>query len=274
MNNLKNMYEMQKLEQENRGDETRSPYINELIKLVKRIKENNATQEELVENVNTLTEMFDGLKQVADYLKATQPPSDDFETNYARLQELLSLCKDTLPEFELYYEDGNEEHLDLPLENIKKYIAEIFEITDAFQNVEQNQKVYAGSIEINELLRIGYGYCDGIYELVPFIERVDVAAETINKSYTQMKVLAEQPADTKALEKNMPEILKVLEEINEAISKVKEFTSAEGKDKDGIRKNLEIIEKGAKRISEIQAEIAEEIAKIEEEKTMRVCPWL
>lgn len=273
MNNLKNMYEMQKLEQENRGDETRSPYINELIKLVKRIKENNATQEELVENVNTLTEMFDGLKQVADYLKATQPPSDDFETNYARLQELLSLCKDTLPEFELYYEDGNEEHLDLPLENIKKYIAEIFEITDAFQNVEQNQKVYAGSIEINELLRIGYGYCDGIYELVPFIERVDVAAETINKSYTQMKVLAEQPADTKALEKNMPEILKVLEEINEAISKVKEFTSAEGKDKDGIRKNLEIIEKGAKRISEIQAEIAEEIAKIEEEKTMRVCPW-
>ena len=272
MNNLKNIYEMQKLEQENNGDETRSPYINELIKLVKRIKEENATQEELVESVNKLIEMFDNLKTVADYLKASQPPSDDFETKYARLQELLSLCKDSLAELGLYYEDGNVEHLDTPIENLKNYIAEIFEITDALQSVESSQKVYAGSIEMNEVLRIGYGYCDGIYELEPFFSRVNVAADTINSSLEQMKALAEEPSDTKSLEKNMPEILKILENMQVAISKLQEIVSAEEKDKNEIRKNLEVIEKGSQRVAEIQQEIAEEIAKMEEEKTKRVCP--
>ena len=272
MNNLKNIYEMQKLEQENNGEETRSPYINELIKLIKRIKEEEATQEELVEQVNSLMNMFENLKQVADYLKASQPPSDDFEVKYARLQELLSLCNDSLSELGLYYEDGNEEHLDVPMENLKAYIAEIFEITDSLKEVEQSQKVYVGSLEVNEVLRIGYGFCDDIYSIDTFIEKIENLDEVMGDSYEQMKQVSEEPMDTKALEKNMPEILKTLKDMVDSIGKLKELTSAEEKDKEEIRKNLGVIEKGAERITEIQKEITDEIAKIEEERKMRTCP--
>lgn len=272
MNNLKNIYEMQKLEAENNGDETRSPYVNELIKLVKRIKEEEATQEELVEQVNTLMNMFENLKQVADYLKASQPPSDDFEVKYARLQELLSLCNEALPEFGLYYEDGNEEHLDVPMENLKTYIAEIFEITDSLKEVEQHQKVYVGSLEVNEVLRVGYGFCDDIYSLDTFIEKIENLDESMGDSYDQMKEVSEQPMDTKALERNMPEILKTLKDMVDSIAKLKELTASEDKNKDEIRKSLGVIEKGAERITEIQKEISEELAKIEEERKMRTCP--
>ena len=274
MNNLKNIYEMQKLEQENSGEETRSPYINELIKLIKRIKEEEATQEELVEQVNSLINMFENLKQVADYLKASQPPSDDFEVKYARLQELLSLCNDSLSELGLYYDDGNEEHLDVPMEKLKAYIAEIFEITDSLKEVEQNQKVYVGSLEVNEALRIGYGFCDGIYSLDTFVEKLENLDEAMGDSYDQMLQVSEEPMDTKALEKNMPEILKTLKDMVDSIGKLFDLTSAEeeGKNKEEIRKNLEVIEKGAERITEIQKEITDEIAKIEEERKMRTCP--
>ena len=49
MNNMKNLYRMQMLENEQEPEATRSPYVNDLIKLVEEIKAGTKTEEDLSE---------------------------------------------------------------------------------------------------------------------------------------------------------------------------------------------------------------------------------
>lgn len=274
MNNMKNLYRMQMLENEQEPEATRSPYVNDLIKLVEEIKAGTKTEEDLSEAVSMLSSLFDNLKTIADYLKQTQPPSDNFEIKYSRLQELLTLTEEEMSKLSLYFEDCNTEYLDLPIENIKKYIAEIFEITDDFKKIEDSQPIYAGSLQINELIRVGKGYCAGDFSLDAFKSRYDLASKTIAETHEQVQVLAEQPADTKALEESMPDILKNMDLMLKASDSIGKFIDGEpsSDDKKKIVQELEKIREASANISEIQEKINKELEKIAEEKTKRLCP--
>ena len=76
--NMKNLYKMQ-MESQAEKEATRSPYINDFIKLVDEIKEGSKTEDDYNYAASSLVEFFGNVKNAADYLKQTQPPSDDFE---------------------------------------------------------------------------------------------------------------------------------------------------------------------------------------------------
>ncbi len=271
--NMKNLYKMQ-MESQAEKEATRSPYINDFIKLVDEIKEGSKTEDDYNYAASSLVEFFGNVKNAADYLKQTQPPSDDFEEKYARLMEIIDLIDEEIGKVGAYFTDGDEESLNAPVEAMKTLTAELFDITDSLRKTEEAQPVYAGSIEINEMIRVGKGYCDGTFSFDAFVGRYEIASRLIEESAAQMKALADQPADTKALEESMPDILKNMDEMAAASERIgAEIAKGDGGvDKAVVLEGLDVVMRTAGAISDIQRKIAEELERIKEEASKRVCP--
>jgi len=251
---------------------TRSPYVNELIRICREVKEGKKDPQELRTQLDSLKEMIDTLDVTADALKLTQPKSEGFEEDYARMKELFDLFREELDNIELYFEEGDEKYLEEPLEKIKTIIAEIFEISDKFKKVEDAQEVYSKSPFINDLIRVGKGVYAGEFPVEPFKVRFDIVRDIFEDTYNQVMEMSNLPPDTKALEEELPNIKEALEMMREGFAELEEFFEEEGeKDKELIPPALEKIQKASSTINEAQEKIAEEIREIVEAKSMRVC---
>lgn len=271
MDNLRAAYEMN--EQPSNDNITRSPQINELIALVTEIRTGKAEPEELRNALEELKEMILGLSLAAEALKATQPASDDFEEKFASMMELFELLTEEFNNMELYFDDPEDKYLDEPLENIKKYIAEVLDITDEFKKVEDAQPVYSQSIQINDMIRVGYGFIEGKYEEIYFVARYDAAKESFEETYIAMQSMENAPKDTKALEENYPKIMELLEEMRAGFDEIGAYLSKETREElQTILPSIEKIKNTSHEVFLIQIKIAEEIEKLEEEMAKRICP--
>ncbi len=252
---------------------TRSPYVNELIKVCKAVREGSQDPKELQIQLDSLKEMIETLSVTAEALKLTQPKSEGFEEDYALLKELLELFRDELDNMGLYFEEEDQKYLVEPLEKIKKYSAEIFEITDKFKKVEDSQEIYSKSPFINDLIRVGLGYCSGEFELEPFRVRFYVVRDIFEETYANFSSMAELPPDTKTLEQELPRIRENLEEMKTGFEELDDYFRKENEDeKESVKVSLEKIQNSSRIINEIQEKIAEEISQIAEARTKRVCP--
>lgn len=270
MNNMRNLYKMQM--QEEKRDETRSPYINELLQLAELIKEGTKGAEDFNAAIGALGEFFNNIRTAADYLKQTQPPSDDFEEKYARLIELLSLIEQEAANMGVFFEDGAPESIDVPAENIKTYTAELFNITDDLSKTEASQPQYAGAIEISELVRVGKGYCNGDFALEAFAGRHSLASNLITSAAADMRNFEGVEGETELLREAVPVLIKNLNEMEAACNAIGEMIEAGGEDKEKIQENLEIVRRTAEVVTDLNNKINEENAKIQEEKSKRICP--
>ena len=273
MDNLRAAYKMNELQEDNKGL-TRSPQINELISLVSNIRLGKANPEDLKDALEELKEMIQGIRVMSDALKTTQPASDNFEEKYARMIELFEMLIEELNNMALYIDDQNDEYLETPLENIKQYINEVLDIADDFKKVEDYQPMYSYSLYINEMLRVGYGYLQGQFRLIDFTPRYQVAKEAFEESYAQMQAMINAPKDTKALEENFPKILELLESMKASFEEIETLLESENpeENKEALMPLLEKIKQGSYELYVIQVKINEEIEKLEEEKTKRICP--
>lgn len=273
MNNLKQMYEMQMGKDALTADETtRSPYLNEVIKIVKGLKAGSRKPEELAPALDTLKETIEMLAVTIDVLKESQPASENFENNFARMHELFDLVIEESDTMALYTESQDEKYLDEPLENIKKYINDIFELADDLKKVEDAQPVYSNAVAINEMLRIGYGYMDGTYSLEMLQSRFDIVAEEFEESYTQMVAMENAPKDTEAFAEEYPNIMSNLENMKKAIIALQEVLQTEAPDHEVLKEQFKVVEQVSKNIFEIQQKIVKDIEKKVEEANTRVCP--
>ena len=68
---------------------TRSPYVNELIRICREVKEGKKDPQELRTQLDSLKEMIDTLDVTADALKLTQPKSEGFEEEGEKDKELI-----------------------------------------------------------------------------------------------------------------------------------------------------------------------------------------
>ncbi len=274
MDNLRQMYKMQEGSEILNDDEiTRSPFVNELIKVVKGLKSGSKTEEDLISNLDTLKDTIQALAITIDVLKDTQPASENFEAKFARMHELFELVVEEADNMALYKENQNESILDTSLEKIKEYIDEVLNISDEFKKVEDQQTVYSYSPEINDFIRVGHGYIKGDYALEPLRLRYDISKATLEETYTQMKAMETMPHDTKALEEEYPHIMAYLEDMEEQFNQIESFlASGDESNKESLAPAFDKIQEDSMAIFKIQVKIAEEIEKLIEEKKFRVCP--
>lgn len=252
---------------------TRSPYVNELIRVCNDIRAGRKDPKELQAQLDTLREMIETLGVTADALKLTQPKSEGFEEDYTLMKELFELFRDELDTVGLYFEAEDQKYLIEPLVKIKKYTAEIFEITDKFKKVEDSQEVHSKSPFINDLIRVGLGYCSGEFELEPFNVRFYVVRDIFEETYVVFSNMAEAPPDTRTLEQELPRIKENMEAMKEGFIELDEYFMKETQDeKDSVKASLLKIENASRIINEIQEKIAEEISQIAEARSQRVCP--
>ncbi len=253
--------------------ETRSPYINELIQLVVDIRTGRRQAAELQDALDSLKEMIEVLSVSADALKATQPASENFEAKFARMQELFGLLLEEFGNMELYLETPEDKYLDEPIENIKKYIAEVLDISDEFRKVEESQPLYSHSVLINDVIRVGRGFADGSFELIQLKARVEAARVDVDETYTQMQALADQPHDTKALADNYPRIMELIETMVNDFNELENYcVSGDHEDRQFVVPFLDQIQASSAEIFEIQQKIVAEMATLEEDASKRICP--
>lgn len=252
---------------------TRSPYVNELIRVCREIREGRKDPKELHTHLDSLKEMIETLGVTADALKLTQPKSEGFEEDFILMKELFERFRDELDTMELYFEGEDQKYLIEPLEKIKKYSAEIFEITDKFKKVEDTQEVHSKSPFINDLIRVGLGYCSGEFELEPFKVRFYVVKDIFEETYAVFSNMAEAPPDTRTLEQELPRIRENMEIMKAGFEELDSYFVNETRDeKESVKASLVKIENASRIINEIQEKIAEEISQIAEARTQRVCP--
>lgn len=256
------------------GEElTRSPQFNDLIRACHEVQQDKRDPEDLLPLIEELKDTIASLSYTSAALKLTQPKTENLENEYSRLQELFEITVENLNTLELYTENRDEKFLEEPLENIRKAIAEIFEISDGMKEVEEKEEVYSKSLYINDLLRVGFGFVKGEYELEPFRVRYDAVRDIFDDSYSQIYALAELPPDTRALEENLPLLKEYLEYMREAFDELENFFYNEPtEDLSAVDTALGKIRYGSACIALVEERIAAEIAEKEEAKTKRVCP--
>jgi len=270
---------------EGAGEElTRSPHVNELIKLCKQFEEGKVELEVLSAQVDVLYDVHEAMKMAYEALSPTQPRTENFQKMGKKLLAGLDDLKEGLDEMSLYLEDEDMEHVHIGLDMVKKGMNEIMDSADVLKKDEEEVEVYSKSPPVNELIRIGKGVIKGDFEPPYFYGRYQVVEEIYATTFNNMEKLSKMDPDTKAMEEQLPVIMKALELFREGLDDLKEYfayleekeekTSSEGEEaaeeddfdvEEVVGGGLDKIQEASKRIYDANVAIKEGIDKAMDE---------
>ena len=204
-------------------DLTRSPHVNELIKLCKQFEEGKVELEVVAAQVDVLYDVHEAMTLAYEALAPTQPRTENFKKMGKRLLAGLDELKEGLDEMSLYLEDEDMEHVHVGLDMVKKGMSDIMDASDVLKKDEEEVEVFSKSPPVNELIRIGKGVIEGTFEPVYFYGRYQVVEEIYENTFTNMTKLSKMEPDTKAMEEQVPVIMKALELFREGLDDLKEY---------------------------------------------------
>jgi len=249
--------------EEAKDDLTRSPQVNELIKVAGKVKEGKVDKEELRDPINKLYDTYDALVSSYKALLPTQPKTKDLEIKAKLLSDAFEGFRNALDEITLYFKEEDAIHLDYGLKLLKNETDLIMKLIDDFKAEEKKVKTYSQSPEINELIRIGKGIIKGDFKPAYLRPRYEIAKNIYEDTFSNVTAITEKEPDTEALKKQTPIILEALNLFKEGLEKLEEyFNLAEKTEEKG--ELLEIIEVKGKDIAPEPEEIREGEEKTEE----------
>lgn len=206
------------------GEElTRSPQVNELVKLCKALEQGKGDIEAISAQVDVLYDVHEAMSAAYEVLAPTQPRTENFKEMQKKLPAALDELKEGLDEMSLYLEDEDMEHVHIGLDTVKKSMEEILNCCDVLKKEEEDVEIFSYSPPVNELIRIGKGVVAGEFEPPYFYRRYLVVEEIYQRTFENMTKLSKAEPDTKAMEQQVPVILKSLELFREGLDDLKEY---------------------------------------------------
>jgi len=202
---------------------TRSPQVNELVKLCKGLEEGKGDIEAITAQVDVLYDVQEAMSAAYEVLAPTQPRTELFKEMREKLPPALDELKEGLDEMSLYLEDEDIEHVHIGLDTVKKSMDEILICCDALKKEEEDVEIFSYSPPVNELIRIGKGVISGDFEPPYFYRRYLVVEDIYKNTFENMTKLSKQEPDTKAMEEQVPVIMKALELFREGLDDLKEY---------------------------------------------------
>jgi len=273
------------------GEElTRSPYVNELIKISKDVIAGHLDKEELREPINKLYDTYDTLLAAFKALMPTQPKTEVSERRAKILLASFESFRCALDEITLYFRDEDPEHIIRGIKELKEETETIMRLSDEFQKEEEQVPRYSYSPLINELIRIGKGVADGDFKPEFLKTRFEMVKDVYEETYANVKEISQAEPDSKELAEQTPVIMKGLELFKEGLDdiqnyfdyieiikeEVEEAEEEEKKEKikekekesvEILKKGLEKIEKASMQIYEVQMALKSDLDK----KQKRLC---
>jgi len=262
---------------------TRSPQVNELIKICKDVEEGKAEAEVLKGQLDVLYDVHEALVAAYEALAPTQPRTEVFAEKGKKMRDAFDELKEGLDDISLYLEEQDVEHIHAGLDLVKKAIDTITDASDALKKDEEAVEILSHSPPVNELLRIGKGFLAGEYQKVDVLRRYEVVESLYAETSSNIEKISQMPPDTKAMEEQLPLIQEALKMFREGLDDLKEYFATVDKEpvKEGegegelpdleelLKGGLAKVQEASKRIYEAQVAIKEGIDKAMEEDTKK-----
>jgi len=264
---------------------TRSPQVNELIKICKEVEEGKAEVDVLKGQLDVLYDVHEALVVAYEALAPTQPRTETFAEKGKKMRAAFDELKEGLDDISLYLEEQDVEHIHTGLDLVKKAIDTITDASDALKKDEEAVEILSHSPPVNELLRIGKGFLAGEFQRVDMLRRYEVVEALYAETSSNIEKISQMPPDTKAMEEQLPLIKEALKMFREGLDDLKEYFATvdkkpeEAEEEEGAEEevNLEELLKGglasiqeaSKRIYEAQLAIKEGIDKAMEEDSKK-----
>lgn len=263
---------------------TRSPQVNELIKICKDVEEGKAEAEVLKGQLDVLYDVHEALLVAYEALAPTQPRTETFAEKGKKMRAAFDELKEGLDDISLYLEEQDVEHIHTGLELVKKAIDTITDASDALKKDEESVEILSHSPPVNELLRIGKGFLAGEFERVDLLRRYEVVESLYAETSSNIEKISQMPPDTKAMEEQLPLIKESLKMFREGLDDLKGyFAAVEKKPEEGeeegaeeepnpdelLKGGLDLVQEASRRIYESQLAIKEGIDKAMEEDTKK-----
>ena len=265
---------------------TRSPQVNELIKICKEIEEGKEELDILKGQLDVLYDVHEALVIAYEALAPTQPRTEAFAEKGKKMRESFDELKEGLDEISLYLEDEDIEHIHIGLDTVRKAVDVITDAADTLKKEEESVEVLSHSPPVNELLRIGKGVLKGDFQSIDLQRRYEVVETLYSETYSNVEKISKNPPDTKAMEEQLPIIMEALKLFREGLDDIKEYfghinkkeeeeeeeeeTEEEEFDLDKILGGgLDKIQEASQKICEAQLAIKEGIDKAMEEDSKK-----
>lgn len=215
-----------KLQQAQQDGFTRSPYVNDLIRVCKKVEEGSADKDLLKAQIDILYDLYGVLKETYNALLPTQSKTPIFLEKSKIMMDNLEIFKGSLDEISLYLEDDDIEHIDTGLEDIKKATDIMMNASDELKKEEDNQEKYSNAPLVNELIRVGKGLLKKEFEPMPFYTRYKIVEKVYEATAESVDKISKETPDTKAMEEKMPSVLEALQMFKEGMDDLKEYFDA------------------------------------------------
>ncbi len=226
---------------------TRSPDVNNLIRVAQAMKQGKVKPDLLQEHLGIVYQLHKNMAETVEFLSKTQPRTDVANQRLPMIEEGLARFKGALDELNFYLNDGKLEHLDAGIEELIEETNSLFESADILKKDEEKIQIFSDSPMISELIRIGKGVAEGLYEPENLRKRLDFC-KTFHKSAREnIQEVMEEAYDTKEAEEEAPLIMEALDLMEDGFEEIEMYF--EDDDPEHILEGTELVRQAAEELS-------------------------
>ena len=226
---------------------TRSPDVNNLIRVAEALKEGMAKPEMLKEGLNQLYGLHQNMITAFEFLSETQPQTESSEELMATVVDDLAGFREALDEMALYFKDNSLFHIERGVGLLIEVTNSLLEASDRLKEEEESLETYSDSPMLSELIRVGKGVAGGIYPAENLSKRIGFARSFHKSAFENMKQLMMESYDTKEAEEEAPLIIEALELMEEGFDELEAYF--ETGDTECILEGIEMIRQASDELS-------------------------
>lgn len=248
---------------------TRSPYLNELIRVAETFYNEPHHPEihiaELSEKLNLMKEVSKNLSNTFERIQQLQEDIPTIREQNIIVAENLNKLKEALEKFDDVISTKDKHTLVQYLLQIKSAVLNLFSAFDILRDEEQNLERYSESPYFNELIRIAKGVMRGAFPPEALKEIIMIIQFYWEKAYKDFNIYKTQKIDILDVKNKIPELENAYEECGRGLQEINLFFE------DG---NFEHIEEGialVKQASDIMIESLNIINKALSLGAMKTC---
>ncbi|HPZ09028.1 MAG TPA: hypothetical protein PL110_12995 [Candidatus Eremiobacteraeota bacterium] len=256
-------------EAQGRENLTKSPEVNNLIQVAQVLMKGQARPEMFQEQLDNLYYLHKNMLTAVEFLSKTQPKTEVAHEKIPLVYEDLNGFEEALEELKLYLKDNNLDHIKKGIEKLIYHTDSLFESADILKKDEEKIKTFCDSPMLSELIRIGKGVAEGIYEEESLKRRLEFCKAFHETVLEHMKELMNESYDTKEAEREAPLIMEALDLMEEGFEEIELYF--QNNDPEHILEGVELVRQAAEELSNsysILAKAVEDAEKEAEEETV------
>ena len=226
---------------------TRSPDVNNLIRIAQALKQGKAKPELLQEQLGILYQLHKNMADTVEFLSKTQPKTDVSNERLPMIEEGLARFKEALDELNFYLEDGNLQHIEIGIDLLIEETNSLFASADILKKDEEKIQIFSDSPMISELIRIGKGVAEGLYDPGNLKKRLAFCKTFHQSAYENIKEVMDDAYDTREAEEEAPLIMEALDLMEDGFDEIEMYF--EDNDPEHILEGTELVRQAAEELS-------------------------